>query len=164
MWRFVVSGFRRTGLAVLVAMSGWVLFAPAVASQSRAPRYQVQALWPRPFADQSWVLGSITGVAVDAQNHIWVVHRGDDSLENNEKGMMLDTALVQHLLQGGAVRARVRSGRHPADELGRTRPGLSVAAVARRPGGRCEGQRLDHRRRARADASARARAERSDCR
>jgi DNA-binding beta-propeller fold protein YncE len=35
------------------------------------------------------VLGSITGVTVDGQNHIWVVHRGGDSLENNEKGMML---------------------------------------------------------------------------
>jgi DNA-binding beta-propeller fold protein YncE len=85
----IVSGFSRTGLAMLIALSGWILFAPTIASQSRAPRYQVQALWPRPFAEQSWVLGSITGVTVDGQNHIWVVHRGADSLENNEKGMML---------------------------------------------------------------------------
>jgi sugar lactone lactonase YvrE len=71
-----------------------IAFTPAALSQSRggarAPRYQVQALWPRPFTDQSWVLGSITGVTVDAQNHVWVVHRGADSLENNEKGMMLN--------------------------------------------------------------------------
>jgi DNA-binding beta-propeller fold protein YncE len=71
-----------------------IAFTPAAISQSRgqgrAPRYQVQALWPRPFAEQSWVLGSITGVTVDGQNHIWVVHRGGDSLENNEKGMMLN--------------------------------------------------------------------------
>jgi len=71
-----------------------IAFTPTALSQSpggaRAPRYQVQALWPRPFADQSWVLGSITGVTVDAQNHVWVVHRGADSLENNEKGMMLN--------------------------------------------------------------------------
>src|SRR5262249_14219825 len=26
-----------------------------------------------------WLLGSVTGVAVDAQDHIWVVHRGYDS-------------------------------------------------------------------------------------
>jgi DNA-binding beta-propeller fold protein YncE len=35
------------------------------------------------------VLGSITGVTVDAQNHVWVAHRGLDSLESNEKGMAL---------------------------------------------------------------------------
>jgi DNA-binding beta-propeller fold protein YncE len=81
-------------LALLVAAVGVIAFTPTALSQSpggaRAPRYQVQALWPRPFADQSWVLGSITGVTVDAQNHVWVVHRGADSLENNEKGMMLN--------------------------------------------------------------------------
>jgi hypothetical protein len=60
-----------------------------VTTQSRAPAYQVQALWPQPFDNQSWVLGSVTGVTVDAQNHVWVVHRGAESLENNEKGMML---------------------------------------------------------------------------
>jgi DNA-binding beta-propeller fold protein YncE len=59
-----------------------------VFSQAR-PSYRVDPWWPRPFADQSWVLGSITGVTVDAQNHVWVVHRGGDSLEANEKGMML---------------------------------------------------------------------------
>jgi DNA-binding beta-propeller fold protein YncE len=52
-------------------------------------RYQADPWWPRPFTNQSWVLGSVTGVTVDAQNHIWVVHRGGDSLEANEKGMML---------------------------------------------------------------------------
>src|SRR5262245_44565187 len=87
MWRtVVVSGFSRT---VLVVAASLPLLAPAVFSQARAPKYQVQSLWPRPFPDQSWVLGSITGVAVDGQNHIWVTHRGADSLENNEKGMML---------------------------------------------------------------------------
>ena len=46
-------------------------------------------MWPRPFHDDSWVLGSITGVTVDAQNHVWVAHRGADSLETNEKGMVI---------------------------------------------------------------------------
>jgi DNA-binding beta-propeller fold protein YncE len=61
----------------------------ATQGQSGGPRYQVDPWWPRPFTDQSWVLGSITGVAVDARSHIWVVHRGGDSLEANEKGMMV---------------------------------------------------------------------------
>src|SRR5437773_12217205 len=51
------------------------------------PTYRVVALWPQPLPNH-WVLGSITGVAVDTQDHVWVTHRGADSLEGNEKGMM----------------------------------------------------------------------------
>ena len=32
----------------------------------------------------------MTGVTVDAQDHIWVVHRGVDSLQTNEKGPALE--------------------------------------------------------------------------
>src|SRR5262245_10995239 len=52
-----------------------------------APSLQVNPLWPQPLPNH-WVLGSVTGVAVDAQDHVWVAHRGADSLEGNEKGMM----------------------------------------------------------------------------
>jgi len=38
----------------------------------------VDVLWPKPIGNH-WLLGSVTGVAVDAQDHIWVVHRGYDS-------------------------------------------------------------------------------------
>ena len=64
---------------------------PAVHAQGRAgaaPAYQVDPLWPQPLSNH-WVYGSITGVAVDAQDHVSVAHRGGDSLEANEKGMML---------------------------------------------------------------------------
>jgi len=85
-----IFGPAKAGHYVVLVGAVIALLAPVAFSQGRAPRYQVQALWPKPFPNQSWVLGSITGVAVDAQNHIWVVHRGGDSLENNEKGMMLN--------------------------------------------------------------------------
>ena len=63
-----------------------VLFA---AAEAQAPRLTVDSLWPKPLGNH-WILGSVTGVAVDAQDHVWVVHRGIDSLENNEKGPTLD--------------------------------------------------------------------------
>jgi hypothetical protein len=44
-----------------------------------APSFQVDPLWPRPLPNH-WLLGSVTGVAVDAQDHIWIVHRGYDSM------------------------------------------------------------------------------------
>jgi DNA-binding beta-propeller fold protein YncE len=77
---------------VVVLASGLILAGTQghrLLAQNRgsAPAYHVQPLWPQPFTNHSWVFGSITGVTVDAQNHLWVVHRGNDSLEANEKGM-----------------------------------------------------------------------------
>jgi DNA-binding beta-propeller fold protein YncE len=51
----------------------------------------VDPLWPKPFPQKNaWILGSVTGVAVDGQDHVWVVHRGVDSLQTNEKGPALE--------------------------------------------------------------------------
>ena len=61
----------------------------AVAAQGRggaqAPRFQVDPLWPKPLPN-NWILGSVNGVAVDAQDHIWLVHGGFTSLQGNERG------------------------------------------------------------------------------
>ena len=78
---------------VAVAVATVVLIAaiePTASAQggAAAPAYRVEPFWPQPLQNH-WVFGSITGVAVDAQDHVWVVHRGADSLENNEKGMMV---------------------------------------------------------------------------
>jgi len=75
-------------LAFLAALAvGSSLLEWAAEAQS-APAYRNIPLWPRPFTDDSWVLGSVTGVATDSQNHVWVLHRGDESLEANERGMI----------------------------------------------------------------------------
>ena len=76
------------GAGIALLMPGHALVAQAPGGA--APSYRVVPLWPRPFPDDSWVIGSVTAVATDAQNHIWVTHRGADTLENNEKGMMLN--------------------------------------------------------------------------
>jgi DNA-binding beta-propeller fold protein YncE len=71
------------GTGVVLLTGGQV-----VRAQAGAPAYRVAPLWPLPFPDDSWVIGSVSGVTVDSQNHVWVVHRGNDSLEGNEKGML----------------------------------------------------------------------------
>lgn len=48
-------------------------------ASSQVPLFQVDPLWPKPLPNH-WILGSVTGVSVDAQDHIWLVHRGLDSL------------------------------------------------------------------------------------
>ena len=64
-----------------------ILVAAAAALAAQAPRFEINPFWPQPLPNH-WVFGSITGVAVDAQDHVWVVHRGAASLEGNEKGRM----------------------------------------------------------------------------
>src|SRR5689334_2602905 len=83
----------RAAVGVLLAASVYAV-GPSIAAQGRAsggraPGFHVDPLWPQPLPNH-WVLGSVTGVATDAQDHVWVVHRGADSLEGNEKGMMLN--------------------------------------------------------------------------
>jgi DNA-binding beta-propeller fold protein YncE len=56
---------------------------------AEAPSLQVVPFWPQPLPNH-WVLGSVTGVTVDARDRVWVTHRGADSLEGGEKGMMLN--------------------------------------------------------------------------
>jgi hypothetical protein len=66
---------RRALFAALTA--SLTLFAGLTGAQA-PPSFQVDPLWPKPLPNH-WLLGSVTGVAVDAQDHIWVVHRGYDS-------------------------------------------------------------------------------------
>lgn len=39
-----------------------------------APMFEVDPMWPKPLPNH-WVLGWTVGVAVDGQDHVWVVHR-----------------------------------------------------------------------------------------
>jgi DNA-binding beta-propeller fold protein YncE len=63
----------------------------AAQAKATAPAVVVEPLWPKPFPQKNaWILGSVTGVTVDGQDHVWVVHRGVDSLQTNEKGPALE--------------------------------------------------------------------------
>src|SRR4029453_2817939 len=52
------------------------------AAANRAPSFEVDPLWPKPMPNGS-SLGQTIGVAVDAQDHVWIIHR-QDTLEANE--------------------------------------------------------------------------------
>src|SRR5262245_59988389 len=60
------------------------------AAQTRvmAPRFEVDPLWPKPLPNH-WVLGQAIGVAVDDQDHVWIVHR-DNLLGANEAAASQD--------------------------------------------------------------------------
>ena len=53
------------------------------AAAPMAPRFEVDPLWPKPLPNH-WILGQTIGVSVDAQDHVWIVHRAG-SLEPGEQ-------------------------------------------------------------------------------
>ena len=73
-------------LALLVALgAGSAVLqkrAAVEAAAVQAPTFEVDPMWPKPLPNH-WLLGMTIGVSVDAQDHIWIIHRGG-SLERME--------------------------------------------------------------------------------
>src|SRR5256885_13780797 len=61
----------------VVAALAWaaVKSAGATGQTVQAPRFEVDPLWPKPLPNH-WILGNTIGVSVDAQDHVWIIHRG----------------------------------------------------------------------------------------
>src|SRR5436305_12260970 len=38
------------------------------------PLFQVDPFWPKPLPN-NWILGPVSGVAVDKRDHLWIIHR-----------------------------------------------------------------------------------------
>jgi DNA-binding beta-propeller fold protein YncE len=57
-------------------------YAALRAAPLQAPRFEVDPLWPKPLPNK-WILGQTIGVSVDAQDHVWIIHRAG-SLEPGE--------------------------------------------------------------------------------
>jgi DNA-binding beta-propeller fold protein YncE len=76
-----------TGTAIVVGIVGLGIGSrladrAAEAAPVQAPRFEVDPLWPKPLPNK-WILGQTIGVSVDAQDHVWIIHRAG-SLEPGE--------------------------------------------------------------------------------
>jgi DNA-binding beta-propeller fold protein YncE len=60
----------------------------ATANVVEAPRFEVDPLWPKPLPNH-WLLGMVIGVWVDEQDHVWIIHRGASTLNDNERALEL---------------------------------------------------------------------------
>ena len=92
-----------------------------------APRFEVDPMWPKPLPNH-WVIGMTIGVSVDAQDHIWIIHRqgsleakGDLHATPNPPAAecclpappVLEFDQDGNLWAAGAGRARATIGRTP---------------------------------------------------
>jgi len=69
---------RGAGVGVTLALL-WVaqarVEAAAARQTARAPIFEVDPYWPKPLPN-GWIFGAVIGVTVDAQDHVYIVHRG----------------------------------------------------------------------------------------
>ena len=75
------------GLCVGISMLRFT--ATAQDAMVEAPIFEVDPLWPKPIPNEG-LLGMTIGASVDAQDNVWIVHRGASTLHNNEKGAELN--------------------------------------------------------------------------
>ncbi|MFN7924997.1 MAG: hypothetical protein U0Q16_33170 [Bryobacteraceae bacterium] len=81
---------KHAGIAAFAAMiaalgvgSSWLERKSVQAATAQAPRFEVDPMWPKPLPNH-WVIGATIGVGVDANDHVYIIHRAG-SLEDKEK-------------------------------------------------------------------------------
>ena len=81
---------------------------PVGDSSDVTPRFKVDPFWGRDLPDD-WILGQVAGVAVDAQDHVWIVHRPRtlDARQRGEEGMCCVPAppVIEFASDGSVLRS-----------------------------------------------------------
>src|SRR5712672_3764870 len=60
-------------------------------TRTQGAAFAVDPSWPKPLP-KNWILGQVSGIAVDANDHVWLIQR-PGSLTEDEKGAALDPPL-----------------------------------------------------------------------
>jgi sugar lactone lactonase YvrE len=66
----------KAGLCAVLVTAAGVFGAFSSEAQTRAPRYEVDVNWPKPFPNQ-WVIGGLGGLCVDRNDHVFILNRQD---------------------------------------------------------------------------------------
>ncbi|HLH91441.1 MAG TPA: hypothetical protein VKX28_23565 [Xanthobacteraceae bacterium] len=75
---------RSCVLAGALAVGGGVMAQPSAAEE--APRFRVDPFWPKPLPD-NWIVGQVAGVAVDKNDHVWIIHRPGTLLDDEKEAL-----------------------------------------------------------------------------
>ena len=66
-------------VALYAAQSELEKSANAVSNERMVPQFIVDPFWPQPLPNK-WLLGRTIGIAIDARDHIYIVHRDQDEM------------------------------------------------------------------------------------
>lgn len=75
--KYAALGFGALGFGALGFGAFGMLCAPSVLAYGNsgdAPSYKVDASWPKQLPN-NWVMGQVGGMAIDGQDHLWVLQR-----------------------------------------------------------------------------------------
>src|ERR1035438_637428 len=98
-WKYVLSVLAGS---VLLLTNLSVAAGRANAQQDRgAPKFQVDPFWPKPLPDR-WITASVGGTCVDAQDHVFIVSRGDLS-PKEKKNATPSTPIIEFDQAGNMV-------------------------------------------------------------
>ncbi|MDP2055633.1 MAG: hypothetical protein Q8L75_18490 [Acidobacteriota bacterium] len=81
-------------VAILLALgAGQALLENTSAQAKQAPRFEVDPFWPKAMPN-NWVMGMTIGLGVSADDHVWVIHRGNDpgNLDRTELAVVKEGA------------------------------------------------------------------------
>jgi hypothetical protein len=81
-------------VAILLALGvGQAMLDRASAQAKQAPRFEVDPFWPKPMPN-NWVMGMTIGIGVSSDDHVWVIHRGNDpgNLDRTELAVVKEGA------------------------------------------------------------------------
>ena len=97
-----------TAAATVLALAAMQMERGAGVAQAQhngqVPRFEYDPTWPKPFPNETWAIGTIAGLAVDRQDHIWAVQRPAPPNGRAVQGRRRDPA-EGRVLHPGAARA-----------------------------------------------------------
>jgi hypothetical protein len=73
------TGYRTAATGIAWAIAGAIILSLPVWAQPAVPQYEVDPFWTK-FPD-NWVVGPLGGTCVDAQDHVFVLHRQEGLTE-----------------------------------------------------------------------------------
>ena len=77
------------GLAAAFTSPALRAAAPTGSERVMAPVFEFDPTWPRQPFPNTWIVGNVIGVAVDAKDHVWILHR-PSGLTDGEKAAALN--------------------------------------------------------------------------
>ncbi len=95
---------------------------------NQAGIYEVDRMWPKPLPN-NWVLGATVGLAIDARDHVFVVHRGQASLDQKFASQMAFTPPAPRGGRAGAAPAP--AGGFAAPSAGNTVTGYAASDMTK---------------------------------
>jgi len=68
-----------TTISLVISISFIICYLPvssisAAEGSEKSPQFKVDPFWPKPLPN-NWLLGQVSGVAVDSKDHIWIIQR-----------------------------------------------------------------------------------------